>query len=67
MEIVIATDGGSLIARVMSLAIFFSDDFAKSSRNLTSACLNVYTKSNLVEMDGKEVNIGNPKDLFAQV
>ena len=42
-------------------------DLAQSSRNLTTACLNVYTKSGFVEVDGKPVHVGTSQDLFGQL
>ena len=45
----------------------FSDELAQSGHALTNACLNVYSKSGYVEIQGKETRVGTQQELHSQV
>jgi len=40
---------------------------ATSGRAITAACLNVYTKSGVVETQGKEIYVGTQQELHSKV
>ena len=60
--------GCAVIFFLSSHFFLFIDDLATSNRHVTSACLNVYTKSGFVDVGGgKTVHVGTQQDMFAQV
>ncbi|XP_059085482.1 rootletin-like isoform X2 [Tigriopus californicus] len=43
------------------------NELSKSSRNLTTACLNVYTKSGYLDVNGQSIHVGTTQDLYSQL